>query len=133
MRGIGKNKDKDKEKMPTRGSHRRSNVRGSVEEGKEVAAAEGVEEVETSEELETITMDVCENWLNESHTILRDMLVRFNEGLTPLGLDALVNGLKCVELVLKDEDMMAMYHSDAMDMAEEAKKAEAKGKRKQQK
>ena len=131
MRGIGKNKDK--KKMPTRGSHRRSNVSDSVEEGKGVATPEGVEEVETSEELETITMDVCENWLNESHTLLRNMLVRFNEGLTPLELDALVNGLKCVELVLKDEDMMAMYHSDAMDTAEEAKKAEAKEKRKQQK
>ena len=115
--------------MPTRGSHRRSNVSDSVEEGKEVAAPEGVEELKTSEVPEAITIDICENWLNESHTLLRNMLVRFNEGLTPLELDALVNGLKCVELVLKDEDMMAMYHSDAMDTAEEAKKeAEAKKK-----
>ena len=124
MMGIGKKKEED-EGMPTRGSRRRSKKNNSVEEGKGAATPEGTEEVK---ELEEITMDVCEDWLNESHTLLRNMLVRFNEGLTPLELDALVNGLKCVELVLKDEDMMAMYHSDAMDMAEEAKKAEAKEK-----
>ena len=127
MRGIGKKKEEKKE-PPTRGSHRRSKVTGSVEESKEIAAPEGVEEVETSEELETITMDVCEDWLNESHTLLRNMLVRFNEGLTPLELDALANGLKCVELVLSDEDMMALYHNAAMDMAEKAREAEAKKK-----
>lgn len=130
MRGRGKKKEDDIV-VPTRGSRRRSNATGSVEVGEEIPVQEGVEEVKLSEEpreSEEITMDVCEDWLNESHTLLRNMLVRFNEGLTPLELDALANGLKCVELVLSDEDMMTLYQNGMTESLKRSKEEEAKKK-----
>ena len=118
MRGRGK--DKEEKEEPVRGGvHRRSNPNGGAEEPNPSETPENPE----------ITMDICEDWLNESHTLLRNMLVRFSEGVTPLELDALANGLKCVELVLSDEDMMALYQGAAIAMRETVKEEEAKQKK----
>lgn len=98
---------------------RRKNPGGPAIE-KEVVD-EGVEE--------EITMDICEDWLNESHTLLRNVIARFNEGMTPLELDAVGNGIKAIELVLSDNDMMLLYQKDMADMTKQTKEKEEKAKK----
>ena len=97
---------------------RRKNPGGPASE-KEVAMPDaGVEE--------EITVDICEDWLNESHTLLRNMVARFNEGMTPLELGAIGNSIKCIELVLSDNDMMLLYQED---VAKRMKEKEGKTKK----
>jgi len=89
------------------------------------------EEGNPSEMLEEpeITIDVCEDWLTEAHTISRNIIARYNEGLTPLELDAIGNGIKCIELVLRDDAMMSLYQNDAIEAMQRQKEEAQKQRR----
>lgn len=126
MRGIGKNKEK--EKMPTRGSHRRSKVSGSVEEVEEVVAPEGVEEVGTSEEPE-ITISECDIKIQKSQTLAYNLIVRLGESVTPLEWNAIIDISGCADLVLEDDEMMELYQTKLVKTEKKAKEEEAKEKR----
>lgn len=91
-------------------------------EGEEKETPEGTEEPE-------ITIDTCEDGLNEYHTLLSNVLERFNESFTSFEAEAIgYGGIICVELVLSDEDMMAQYQNRMITIREEAKEKKAKEK-----